>query len=60
MLTELWLGGNKIGDVGAKAIAEALKVAKRMCLEESGPPGSSGPTPISIGVDGAKRRSRRR
>ena len=26
VLTELWLGGNDIGDVGAKAIAEALKV----------------------------------
>jgi hypothetical protein len=26
VLTMLWLGGNEIGDVGAKAIAEALKV----------------------------------
>jgi len=27
VLTELRLNGNEIGDVGAKAIAEALKVA---------------------------------
>ena len=26
VLTELWLGGNDIGDVDAKAITEALKV----------------------------------